>query len=478
MKNTFVALLLLGSISSCKFLFPPDSQGELMGVRSKKKQFYPEKPHGMVEIPGGSFIMGSSDEDLVDAQNDPTKTVTVRSFYMDDTEISNAEYRAFVEWVKDSIVRTQLAVAAVEEAGYDFPTEKELDQDGILQYFPKFENEEEKTGAYEEYLDEYSFGSNILDNWLSTYQAPDSVFHYHLPLNKDVDIIWDRDDYPDLQYAMIIEDSIYLPEEEWFNGEPTTNKKMFKYRFSYFDAVSAIKNPDTPRSKFWEYEVVEVYPDTTVWIKDFKYSYNEPVHNNYFWHKAYADYPVVGITWAQATAFAHWRTKMRNDYLRNRKKKDIVPPFRLPTEVEWEYAARGGLESAIYPWGGPYLVDDRGEFLANFKPKRGDYAADCVLYTAEVYSFPPNDYGLYNMSGNVAEWTETPYYDEAYEFAYFVNPKLVNSDSKRRVVRGGSWKDVSYFLKVATRDYEYADSARSYIGFRTVRDFVGNTDIR
>jgi formylglycine-generating enzyme required for sulfatase activity len=82
------------------------------------------------------------------------------------------------------------------------------------------------------------------------------------------------------------------------------------------------------------------------------------------------------------------------------------------------------------------------------------------------------------MSGNVAEWTETPYYDEAYEFAYFVNPKLVNSDSKRRVVRGGSWKDVSYFLKVATRDYEYADSARSYIGFRTVRDFVGNTDIR
>ena len=169
MKNTFVALLLLGSISSCKFLFPPDSQGELMGVRSKKKQFYPEKPHGMVEIPGGSFIMGSSDEDLVDAQNDPTKTVTVRSFYMDDTEISNAEYRAFVEWVKDSIVRTQLAVAAVEEAGYDFPTEKELDQDGILQYFPKFENEEEKTGAYEEYLDEYSFGSNILDNWLSTY---------------------------------------------------------------------------------------------------------------------------------------------------------------------------------------------------------------------------------------------------------------------------------------------------------------------
>ena len=132
MKNILIVFLFLGVVLSCG----RRNQGELVGVKAKK--FFPEKPHGMVEVPGGSFIMGSSDEDIVDAQNDPTKTVTVRTFYMDETEITNAEYRAFVEWVKDSIVRTQLAVAAVEEAGYDFPTQAELDAEGILQYFPKF----------------------------------------------------------------------------------------------------------------------------------------------------------------------------------------------------------------------------------------------------------------------------------------------------------------------------------------------------
>ncbi|GIR81712.1 MAG: hypothetical protein CM15mP83_4380 [Flavobacteriaceae bacterium] len=67
----------------------------------------------MVEIPGGSFIMGSSDEDIIDAQNDITRTMTIRTFYMDETEISNREYMQFIEWVKDSIVRTKLAEKAV-----------------------------------------------------------------------------------------------------------------------------------------------------------------------------------------------------------------------------------------------------------------------------------------------------------------------------------------------------------------------------
>ena len=472
MKNILIVFLFLGVVLSCG----RRNQGELVGVKAKK--FFPEKPHGMVEVPGGSFIMGSSDEDIVDAQNDPTKTVTVRTFYMDETEITNAEYRAFVEWVKDSIVRTQLAVAAVEEAGYDFPTQAELDTEGILQYFPKFQSSDEEPSAYQEYLDEYSFNGNIIDRWLSTYQAPDSIFHYHLPLNRDVDLVWDREEYPDALYALVIEDSIYLPEEEWFNGEATTNKKRFKYRYSYFDAERAVQFPDSARSKFLIHDAVEIYPDTTVWIKDFKYSYNEPMHNDYFWHRAYADYPVVGITWAQSNAFAHWRTKMRNDYLRTKRKKESIGRFRLPTETEWEYAARGGLQSAVYPWGGPYLTDDRGCFLANFKPKRGDYAADESLYTVEADSYKPNDYGLYNMSGNVAEWTGSSYYEEGYEFASPMNPDLVSGANKRKVIRGGSWKDVAYFLKVATRDYEYADSARSYIGFRMVRDFLGTNDTR
>ena len=203
------------------------------------------------------------------------------------------------------------------------------------------------------------------------------------------------------------------------------------------------------------------------------------MHNDYFWHQAYESYPVVGINWDQARAFAHWRTKIRNDYLRGRKKrKSTTAKFRLPTEAEWEYAARGGLESATYPWGGPYLTDDRGCFMANFKPKRGNYVADEALYTVEANSFDPNDYGLYNMAGNVSEWTNSTYSKATYDFLTSANPNYDNFEDKQKVVRGGSWKDVAYYLRVASRDYEYADSARSYIGFRLARNYLGTNKIQ
>ena len=83
------------------------SKGELVGVKGNK--YYAEKPFGMVLVPGGSFIMGKSDDDMPSIQDAPTKTVTVRSFYMDETEITNAEYRQFVRWVRDSVIRTALA---------------------------------------------------------------------------------------------------------------------------------------------------------------------------------------------------------------------------------------------------------------------------------------------------------------------------------------------------------------------------------
>ena len=83
------------------------SKGELVGVKGNK--YYAEKPFGMVLVPGGAFIMGKSDDDMPSIQDAPTKTVTVRSFYMDETEITNAEYRQFVRWVRDSVIRTALA---------------------------------------------------------------------------------------------------------------------------------------------------------------------------------------------------------------------------------------------------------------------------------------------------------------------------------------------------------------------------------
>ena len=539
MRSITALLALLILVLSCG----KRDQGELIGVKTKK--FIKVNPHGMVEIPGGSFIMGSSDEDIIDAQNDITRTMTVRTFYMDETEISNREYMQFIEWVKDSIVRTKLAEKAVyvalgvtqdntkdfkniEQTWSDFndlaeslvnensegvgeikmPNLDDLSDENenfsspedfytaekgeILTYFPAIadyvgvEESDGDTGEEFSGLNGYQLllryrAENPIVLWLRDRNKPDSEYHNYLPLDRDTDIFWDREDYPDIHYSEVMEDEVYLPEEEWYNGVRSIDTKILVYRYSELKTdslVNDMKNPslvdNIKRSDYLVHDAVRIYPDTTVWIKDFKYSYNEPMFNEYFWHPAYADYPVVGISWKQAKAFANWRTKYRNDYLRGEKNKTTVGQFRLPTEGEWEYAARGGKQSAIYPWGGPYLVDNRGDFLANFKPKRGDYSADNIVYTAEVDSYEPNDFGLYNMSGNVSEWTSSPYYNESYEFNTTFNPDVYMPGNERKVVRGGSWKDIAYFLKVGSRDYEYADSAKSYIGLRLVRDYLGS----
>ena len=155
----------------------------------------------------------------------------------------------------------------------DFPsTDDEIDQTPIFKYLPIYDiddlvdTDEEKSG-YQEYVEE-----NFLDfvsNYYETEDDSDDEFHYHLPLNRDEEIFTDREDYPDLEYARVFEETIYLPEDNWFSGQPVMNKKLFKYRFSTLDIESATKNPDSLPSKYTIYEAYEIYPDTTVWIKDF-----------------------------------------------------------------------------------------------------------------------------------------------------------------------------------------------------------------
>ncbi len=440
-------------------------KGELVGVKGSK--WHPEKPYGMTLIPGGSYIMGKRDEDIANVGDAPTKTVTVRSFYMDETEITNSEYRQFVEWVKDSTMRVRLAILADESGIKPGATGKGSKTDkgkssGSIGDFAFNDQDPAKMNAYDKYM---------YDNYYSV--GTDDDPYAGRKLNHKVKLIKDTKKYPDEYYTEVM-DSMYLPLEESFNGIRTIDVNKLKFRYSWMDIQAAAKAKIGKRKDFIKTEQVKIYPDTTVWIKDYSYSYNEPMHNDYFWHQAYSAYPVVGVNWNQAKAFCAWRTLNKNTYIKSKKKgRDLTNNFRLPTEAEWEYSARGGLESGTYPWGGPYTKNDRGCFLANFKPMRGDYAADKSLYTVEAKSYEPNGYNLYNMAGNVAEWTDSSYDPNAYEYVSSMNPNNMDTSNKRKAVRGGSWKDVAYYLQVSTRSFEYADSARSFIGFRTVQDYMG-----
>jgi len=215
--------------------------------------------------------------------------------------------------------------------------------------------------------------------------------------------------------------------------------------------------------------IANFYPDTTVWKNDFTYHNGDPMLEYYFAHPAFDTYPVVGVSWKGAQHFSQWRTNTYNDY-RSKEGQFNSPRFRLPSEAEWEWAARGGKSGAKYPWGNPYVANGKGCYLANFKPQRGNFDADGYPYTAPATAYTPNDYNLYNMAGNVAEWCRDAYADNSNAIVWDMNPDNQNADEPRKVVRGGSWKDIAYYLETGTRSYEYEDQKRSYIGFRCVMD--------
>ena len=426
----------------------PKTRGEII-PREKTQSFVAERPYGMVAIPGGSFVMGLADQDMTNTpEKAPLKTVTVSSFFMDESETTNAEYRFFVNYVRDSIARTLLAEAVGDDSPYAYQSKKNA-----------------TATPYQEFLDGQGGRDGNREGKKLDYSAP---------------LYWNTNDYPNVEYAEIVE-SMYLPAEKRINNERVIDWSKIKYAYQWEDVESAVKDKNRDASYLKKMSIA-VYPDTTVWLRDFNYAYNEPLYDGYFWHSAYKNYPVVGVTWEQARAYCNFRTKFKSDYNQSqKKKKQRAMAFRLPTEAEWEYAARGGKENATYPWGGPYLIDDRGCYLANFKPKRGSYIENerkgTYTYTAPVKKFPKNGFGLYDMAGNVAEWTESPYNNSTYQFSSTLNPYLSNQAYKevKKVVRGGSWKDVGYALMTGYRDWERKDSARSYIGFRTVQDIPEGT---
>lgn len=412
--------MVVTTTTSCSKRGWSDYRGQLLGVYDRPK-WGPISPHGMVYVPSGTLHIGPSDQDVNHAMWSRSKSISIQGFYMDDAEISNNEYRQFITWVRDSVAHTLLE---------HFVEDDEAEFDRI--------------------------------DW-------------------DMEIDWTDEEQRDYLEDML------LPPGESLYGRRQIDTRKLKYSYRWVDwqaAASRGKNQDRERpiTDFVKEENdLKIYPDTLVWISDFSYSYNEPMARQYFSHPAFDDYPVVGVTWKQARAFAAWRTSFWNDF-RIKQGEPIVDDFRLPTEHEWEYASRGGRELVPYPWGGPYVRNTKGCFLANFKPGRGNYPEDGGFYTVKVYSYAPNDYGIYNMAGNVSEWTSSFFHPNAYAFQHDLNPDIRYDaeegdapTAKRKVIRGGSWKDISYYIQTGTRHYEYQDTAKCYIGFRTVMPFLGRS---
>lgn len=333
-------------------------------------------------------------------------------------------------------------------------------------------------------------------------------------------------------------------------------------------------------------------PDTLVWRSPL--AYNEPYVNYYLRHPAYQFYPVVGVSWAQANEFAAWRTDRVNEQILvdrgilkqnpNQKNEDnfnteaylsgqyeglvkknlknfdpngedrrsvkmqdgiLLPDYRLPTEAEWEYAAKSLTGNTvfenvnakkIYPWNGiiPRSADEKtqGLMLANFKRGRGDnmgvagYLNDGYDLTAPIKAYFPNDFGLYCMAGNVAEWVLDVYRPLSFEDVNDFNPfrgniydkKLLDADgnvaekdslgrikkvmdnenyssgdvrdfedddeqydygaaslvnNRARVYKGGSWNDRAYFMTPGARRFMDEKMSSAEIGFRCAMVRVG-----
>ena len=424
--------------------------GELVGSR-KAESFNEANPYGMLFIKKGSFMMGANTQSSIFDQQDNPVMVTVDAFWMDQTEITNSEYHQFVDWVRDSMAMTYLVEAGYTEYAIQ-PRDEDFDEENYRlnwrSKIPWKSKDEDIIDAlaplyYEDGTMRYNF-LYYRYSWVNYDQIPSNRTRFEVASNT----------YPAGSIARV--DTFWVSEE----GEIKD---------------STINRPLREPKDLLTSKIIAVYPDTLVWAREFTMSYNDPLLKLYFSHPGYADYPVVGVTWEQAHAFCDWRTNLYRTTTGGE-----IAEFRLPTEAQWEYAARGGRKMAAYPWGGNYARDNKGCFLANFKPYRGVYNSDTGTATMKVAQFRPNDFGLYDMAGNVAEWTNSVYQNASNTFVSDLNPDfsyMARKDDpdnlKRKIVRGGSWRDISYFLQCGVRTYEYQYESRSDLGFRCVRAFYG-----
>ena len=452
--------------------------GEVTGVRGTAMG--ESAPFGMVGVQKGSLRIGLEENDTLWGAGFPSRDISVDGFWMDQTEVSNAKYRQFVMWVRDSIIRERLADPAyggdetykIEEDKEGNPITPRLDWSKAIPW--RKANEDEQRAIESVYVTHPVDGTKMLDASQMNYRY--EVYDYAaaaLRRNRIRNVTDDKE-------RGIGVSSLEMRDLNTDHEAPEAEVMISKDTAYIDDEGKIVRQTITrPLSGPWDFlntYIVNIYPDTTCWVNDFQNAENERYLRLYFSNPVYDDYPVVGVSWEQATAFCRWRT----EFLARGLGQNVadIQPFRLPTEIEWEYAARGK-EGNPFPWETKEVKSDNGCFYANFKPDRGNYTQDGSLITSKCGIFSANSNGLYDMAGNVAEWTSTVYTEAGVQAMSDMNPELRYNAAKedpyrlkKKSVRGGSWKDPESMIRSAWRSYEYQNQPRSYIGFRCVRSMV------
>lgn len=425
-------------------------------------------PYGMVLVERGSIKIGKSEADSLWGTSAPVKDISVDAFWMDETEVTNAEYRQFVYWVRDSIIRERLADPQyggdesykITEDEYGEPITPYLNWSKPIPW--RKPTEDEQRAIESVYVINPITGAKMLDASQMNYKY--EIYDYtQAALRKNRLNPAERNRNTDIptnynEVVIISKDTAYIDDEGNIVNETVTRELS-----SVYDFLNTY--------------IVNIYPDTTCWVNDFPNANNEIYLNLYFNSPNYSDHPVVGVSWEQANAFCAWRT---NYLLRGMgAQARYIQRYRLPSEAEWEYAARGK-QGSKYPWEADDTKSDKGCYYANYKPGEGNYTQDGNLITSKCGIYSANSNGLYDMAGNVAEWTSTVYTEAGVLQMSDINPDMQYRaakedpyNMKKKTIRGGSWKDPVKFIQGATRSYEYQNESHSYIGFRCVRSYVG-----
>lgn len=461
--------VLIGVAMSCGIPLSGSSAngGEVTGV--SMRAWNEPTPYGMVLIKRGSLNIGPDQKDSLWGTQTPTREVSMDAFWMDETEVTNSKYKQFVFWVRDSIIRERLAsptyggneIYKVEEDREGNPITPHLNWAKQIPW--RRANEDEVAAIKSVYTKHPVDGTTMLDarqmNYAySTFDYTEAALRKNRLNPNDRVLNTDQTVNPD-QVTMISKDTAYIDDDGRIVRR-TINRNL---------------------SSLYDFEnnyVTNIYPDTTCWVNDFANSYNEPYMRLYFSHPSYNDYPVVGVSWEQANAFCVWRTNFLFAGMGSMSR--YIQRYRLPTEAEWEFAARGKEDNNAYPWKENKMKTDDGCYYANYKPDKGNYTQDGNLVSTKVGSYAPNENGLYDMAGNVSEWTSSAYTAAGIKATSDLNPDFEYNAAredpyrmKKKVVRGGSWKDGAKFIRSDARAWEYQNQGRSYIGFRCVRTQVG-----